>query len=319
MTHLPLAGGDEFARIARFLAALGPDAAGVGDDTATIPDAAGALVVSTDTSIDEVHFRRDWLSPLEIGWRATAAALSDIAAAGAQPVGALLALSLPNGFDDAALDDLARGVAGAVRSAGCRVVGGDLTRGDRLSLTVTAFGRAIRPMSRRGARPGDEIWVSGVLGGARAALVDWLDGLEPPTGARAAFAKPPSRHRLATWLAEQDTTAMMDLSDGLAGDAPHLALASDIHLEIDLDQLPIHPSVHRVAARRGETAAAFAAVGGEDYELLFTLPAGSASGPHAEPATGAVLTRIGVVASGAGVTLRQAGAPVALQGFRHRV
>ena len=113
MTHLPLAGGDEFARIGRFLTALGPDAAGVGDDTATIPDAAGALVVSTDTSIDEVHFRRDWISPLEIGWRATAAALSDIAAAGAQPVGALLALSLPNGFGDAALDDLARGVPGA--------------------------------------------------------------------------------------------------------------------------------------------------------------------------------------------------------------
>lgn len=318
MSHLALGSGGEFDRIRTILAELGADASGIGDDTATIPDGPGSLVVSIDASVEAVHFRREWLSDEEIGWRSTAAALSDLAAAAAQPVAVVLALALPVGTSDEALRGVMRGVAGAVRSAGCRLIGGDLTGGDALSLTVTAFGRAVTPLSRRGAQVGDGVWVTGVLGGARAALVEWQAGRVPAAAARFAFARPQSRHRAAQWLAGQGATAMMDISDGLAGDAPHLAAASGASLEIDLARVPVHPSVHAVAASRGEIAAHFAAVGGEDYELLLTLPASFASGGVADAATGVALTRVGTVVAGAGVRLLAEGRPVELEGFRHR-
>lgn len=318
MNHLPLGTGAEFDRIRTLLSELGVDASGIGDDTARIAPGAGELVVSVDASVEGIHFRREWLSHEEIGWRATAAALSDIAAAAATPVGAVVALSLPRGTSDDELRGIARGIGAAVRSAGCQVLGGDLTGADALTVTVTAFGRAAHPLSRRGAMVGEGVWVTGVLGGARAALLDWQDGRTPPTAARLAFARPQSRHRAAAWLASQGATAMMDISDGLAGDAPHLAAASGVALEIDLARVPVHPSVHAVAERSGEVAAAFAAIGGEDYELLLTLPAGFAAGPFADAATGVALTRVGTVLTGDGARFLIDGAPVALEGFRHR-
>ena len=318
MNHIPLGDGIEFDRIRSFIAELGADAAAIGDDTAHLAAAAGELVVSVDASVEDVHFRRAWLSPEEIGWRATAAALSDIAAAAASPVGVVVALALPQGTPDDELRGLARGIGGAVRSAGCQVLGGDLTGAGALSIVVTAFGRANRPLSRRGATVGDGVWVTGVLGGARAALVDWQAGRNPPTAARMAFARPQSRHRAAAWLAAQGATAMMDISDGLAGDAPHLAAASGVELEIDLARIPIHPSVHAVAERSEEAATAFAAIGGEDYELLVTLPATFGAGTVADAATGVTLTRIGAVREGLGTRFLAHGAPVALEGYRHR-
>ena len=318
MNHLPLGTGGEFDRIRAIMAELGADGSGLGDDTATIPAGAGELVVSTDASVERVHFRREWITPEEIGWRATAAALSDLAAAAAEPVGAVVALGVPVGTSDDEVIALVRGVAGAVRSAGCRVIGGDLTAAERLSITATVFGRTARPMSRRGARPGDGIWVTGVLGGARAALVCWQADRVPPMAARMAFARPQSRHRAARWLAAQGATAMMDISDGLAGDAPHLAAASGVGLEIDLTRVPVHSSVHAVAATSGEAAVVFAAVGGEDYELLLTLPEGFAQGSVADAATGVALTRIGTVVAGSGVRFLAAGTQVALEGFRHQ-
>jgi thiamine-monophosphate kinase len=317
MKPLPLGAGGEFDRIRSIIAELGVDGAGIGDDTATIPTGSGELVVSTDASIELVHFRRDWIHPEEIGWRATAAALSDLAAAAARPVGAVVALSLPPGTSDSELSALARGIAGAVRSAGCKVLGGDLTSGDRLALTVTVFGRSPQPLSRRGARVGDGVWVTGVLGGSRAALVEWQAGRVPPTAARMAFARPQSRHRAAHWLAEQGATAMMDISDGLAGDAPHLAAASGVAIEIDLARVPVHPSVHAIAARVGEPATRFAAIGGEDYELLLTLPDMFTAGAVADAATGVGLTRVGTVVAGDGVRFLEAGVPIVIEGFRH--
>lgn len=318
MSHLPLGGGSEFDSIRQILVELGDLAIGIGDDTATIAEGQGTLVMSTDTSVENVHFRREWLSAEEIGWRATAAALSDLAAAAAAPSGVMLALTLPQGMADAELRSLVQGIGAATRSAGARIIGGDLVTADHLALTVTVAGRALRPMSRRGARPGDEVWVSGVLGGSRAALLDWIDGINPSVGARNAFARPQSRHRLAMWLASQGATAMMDLSDGLAGDVPHLAAASGVKVTVDLAAVPIHPSVHKVAERSGQDARELAATGGEDYELLFTLPAGSPAGALAEPATGQPVVRIGVVTEGEGAEFRLSGRLVTLQGYRHQ-
>lgn len=313
-----LGSGGEFDRIRAIAAALGDDLGPIGDDTAPIPARQGTLVVSTDASVEGVHFRRAWLAPEEIGWRAAMSALSDLAAAAAVPAGLTVALSVPAGSDDALVVELMRGVGLAARTAGCRVLGGDLTGGDAIALAITVFGHAVRPMTRRGARPGDGVWVTGLQGGARAALLAWLDGRTPPHAARVAFAKPRARIEAGQWLAAQGATAMLDLSDGLGGDLQHLAAASGVGLEVDLARLPIHPSVHAEALRRGESAPVLAATGGEDYELLVTLPPGFSGERECEPACGSLLTRIGTVVAGSGVTMRLGGEPVAIESFRHR-
>lgn len=315
-TAIPLGPGGEFDRIRAIAAALGPAAGPLGEDTASVPDAPGTLVVSTDSSVDEVHFRRAWLAPEEIGWRAAASALSDLAAAGASPAGLVVALVVPRGTDDALVTGLMAGVGAAAARAGCRVLGGDVSGGGTLALAVTVLGRADRVPGRGGARPGDGVWVTGTLGGARAALLAWLDGRAPAPAARLAFAHPEPRLAAGRWLAAQGATAMLDVSDGLGGDAPHLAAASGVRLVLELERLPIHPSVHAEAARSGTPAAVVAATGGEEYELLVTLPP-EADGSACEPATGVPLTRIGTVTAGAGVEARLQGAEVALTGFRH--
>jgi thiamine-monophosphate kinase len=308
--------GREFDRIRDIIAALGAAAGPIGDDTAPVPPGVGTLVVSTDASVDAVHFRRDWLTPEEIGWRATTSALSDLAAAAAVPAGVTAALTLPTGFPEAELVAVMRGVGDAAARAECTVLGGDISGGGGLSLAVTVFGHAPQSVSRRGARPGDGIWVTGALGGARAGLLAFLDGRTPPPAARAAFARPHPRLAAGRWLAAHGATAMMDISDGLGGDAAHLAAASGVGLHIELERLPIHPSVHAEATRRGEHFAVCAATGGEDYELLVTLPP-DADGAACEPGAGIPLTRVGSVVAGAGVTFSLAGVSRQITGFQH--
>ncbi|MDZ4389192.1 MAG: thiamine-phosphate kinase [Gemmatimonadales bacterium] len=317
MTNLIAMGsGGEFDRIRAIVAALGDAAGPIGDDTAAIPVGEGELRVSTDVSVEEVHFRRDWLALDEIGWRATASALSDLAATAAEPAGITIALTIPDGTADGDVVQVMRGVGAAAAAAGCQLLGGDMSGGGMWSLAVTVFGHAVRPLSRRGARPGDGIWVSGVLGGARAALLAWQDGREPAPAARLAFARPQPRLAAGRWLASRGATAMLDLSDGLGGDAEHLAAASGVGLEIELDRLPIHPSVHAEARRIDQPAAEFAAIGGEDYELLVALPEG-VDGAACEPGAGVPLTRIGTVVAGSGVRCLLAGRAIAVAGFRH--
>ncbi len=319
MTQITLADGAEFDRIREIAAALGVAAGPLGDDTAAVPSGQGTLVVSTDVAVVGVHFRREWLQSAEIGWRAAASALSDLAATAATPAGITVAVVAPPTLPHAELVAVMRGVGEAAIASGCQVLGGDLSAGQELAITVTVFGHAAPPIGRGGARVGDGLYVTGALGGARAALVDWLDGLVPSSAARLAFAHPRPRIRAGRWLASQWATAMLDVSDGLAGDARHLAAASNIALEIALESLPIHPSVHRVAERKGEPFACFAAVGGEDYELLVTLPPEFDGARDCEPASGVPLTRIGTVVEGTGVRMTLQGTPIALAGYRHAV
>jgi thiamine-monophosphate kinase len=231
----------------------------------------------------------------------------------------LASVALPRGEAPESAVALMRGVGQAVAEHGGRVLGGDLTSAPVWLVDVVALGRAGRPVPRSGARPGDSVWVSGRLGGAHAAFAAWQDGREPDARAREAFAHPQPRVALGQWLAAEGATAMLDLSDGLAGDAAHLAAASGVRIEIALEQVPLHPAVHGEAERVPEAPARFAARGGEDYELLVTLPArfGTADAARAAAVSGVALTRIGAVAEGTGLTLTLDGAPLRLSGFDH--
>jgi thiamine-monophosphate kinase len=319
VTGIPLGPGPEFDRIRAIAAVLGQDARGLGNDCAVLPPGFGDVVISTDLSIEEVHFRREWLSLEEIGWRAAASALSDLAACGAEVVGLTASVGSPREAPAEHLVQLMRGVGAAVASCGGRVLGGDLAASPIWVVDVTVIGRAARPVGRAEARAGDGVWVTGTLGGARAALLEWEAGRSPAAGARERFAHPVPRIAEGRWLAAHGAHAMMDVSDGLGGDAGHLAAASGVRVELALEQLPVHPDVVAVALARGEPLQAFAARGGEDYELLVAMPKTFEEGEakRFQQDTGTVLTRIGRVRRGAGVAATFAGVNVALAGHDH--
>jgi thiamine-monophosphate kinase len=311
--------GREFDRVRRIAAALGSRATGLGDDCAVLAPADAVLVASTDVSVEGVHFQRDWLSLEEIGWRATAAALSDLAADGAEAGGVLVALTVPG---DAADEDVVAAMAGAGAAAaevGAKVVGGDLSSGPVWSLAVTVVGWVSEPVTRAGARPGDGVWVTGELGGPRAALEAWRRGDEPPAEARRAFAHPLPRIHAGRWLARHGARAMIDLSDGLGADAGHVAAASGAAVALELDHVPVAASAVAEARRLGVAPEQFAAESGEEYELLVALPETFVADDVLafRSVSGLALTRVGEVRSGAGVQARLGGRPVALAGYDH--
>ena len=329
-----LGAGAEFDMIRRFLrdADSSPSNAAVqkalahvvvppGDDAAVIRD--GPFALSVDLSLEDVHFRRDWLAPEEIGYRACAAALSDLAAMAAEPVGILIALAVR----DEDRNDFAPRVNAGARAAaigfGATVLGGDLTRSlDRLAIDIVVIGRVLRPVLRSGAQPGDTVWVTGELGAAAAAVACLLRGETPEPAVRLAFSLPAPRIPEALWLAERDLPrALIDLSDGLAGDADHIAAASGVSIIIDDDAVPIHPAA-RAAVDSQDGALHLALAGGEDYELAFTARPGAVE-PHVEAferAFGIRLTRVGSVERGSGVHLRRSDGsvrPMPFRGFDH--
>jgi thiamine-monophosphate kinase len=319
MSNLGLGPGREFDRLRGILARLGNAARDIGDDCAVIPDGPGRLVVSVDLAVEEIHFRRDWLTLEEIGWRAASAALSDLAAEGAEVVAVLTGVAVPSAATDEDLYALMAGIGAAAVAAGGVVSGGDLSAGERWVVNLTVIGRARRPVTRGGAMVGDGIWVTGALGGARAALEDWRAGRVPSPLARAAFAHPIPRIAAGVALADAGAHAMLDLSDGLGGDAEHLAAASGVRLEIDLDLLPIHPAVPDVVKAAALPPAMFAAIGGEDYELLVALPPRFRDEDAASftRAVGLGLTRIGEVRQGSGACFTLAGTPIVIRGYNH--
>ena len=260
--HLALGEGREFDAIRAMLEEWGPRASGVGDDAAVVAVPAGEqLVVSTDASMEGVHFKRAWMSATEIGERAASAALSDLAAMAATPLGILLALAVPERWQDE-LPELARGVGWAAARTRCLIVGGNLTRGSELSLTITVLGSAREPLGRAGARAGDRLLVTGRLGGPGAALRELLAERPPSPDDRARFVAPAPRLDEARWLAARGARAAIDISDGLLADAAHLARASGVTLAFDLSAVP------RVEGVTAEEAAA----SGEEYELLLAVP-----------------------------------------------
>jgi len=213
---------------------LGDAVVGAGDDCAIVELGAERLALSIDLSVEGVHFRLGWMSPAEVGWRAAAAALSDLAAVAASPSGILVSLGVPDGWPEEHVAEVMEGAAAAARATGAVVWGGDLIRNQRLIVDVAVVGKVEgRPVLRRGARVGDELWVTGALGGPAAALKAWEARQEPDAMARERFARPTPRVAEARWLRDRGATALIDLSDGLVADATHLAAASLVRCTID--------------------------------------------------------------------------------------
>jgi thiamine-monophosphate kinase len=314
---LALGPGAEFDRIRSIARALGDQTSGLGDDCGLLREGDQFFALSTDLSMEGVHFRRDWIGPGEVGWRAAAAALSDLAAEGADPVGLLCAVGMPASAPEPDLTVLMKGVGAAAQYAGATVLGGDLSVAPLWMVTVTVIGRTRAPVTRGGAVPGDRLWVTGSLGGPRAAIEAWRRGGQPQPGARDSYARPKPRIAAGRWLARHGARAMIDLSDGLGGDAAHLAAASRVALEIDLDAIPVAPEVTPEAELVGSAPSEFAARGGEDFELLVALPGRFNAADAFVRECGIGLTRIGTVMEGTGVRFLLRGQPISVQGFDH--
>ena len=283
-------------------------------------------VTSVDTMVDGVHlgYASGWMSAGEVGGRALAGALSDLAAMGAEPGEAYLSLGLPAGLS---LDDglaLVRGAQALAADTGTTIAGGDVTAAPVLFVAVTVTGWAQRQsdlVTRGGAQPGDLVGVTGTLGGAAAGLAV-AEGRASAGGQaaqlRGRLVAPRPRLAEGRALARAGARAMIDVSDGLATDAAHLARAGAIDIVIDLDALPVTPGVDAAAAQLGRGAHELAATGGDDYELCVCVPPPAREA--AERAAGPTgLTWIGSARAGGGeLVLLAGGEPRALHGFEHR-
>jgi thiamine-monophosphate kinase len=298
---LALGAGREFDAIRSMLRVWGSRARGIGDDAAVLDVPTGErLVASTDAAVEGVHFRRDWLSPREIGARTAAAALSDLAAMAAAPLGLLVALGVPPAWRDQ-LDELARGIGDVAERSGCPVVGGNVSAAGELSLTLTVLGAALRPLGRDGLESGDVLYVTGALGGPAAALDALREGRAPRAAHRARFAAPQPRLAEARWLADAGAHAAIDVSDGVVADAGHLAAASGVRVVLELASIPC------IEGATPELAAA----SGEEYELLVGFASRSLPDVRAfQSRFGVALTAIGRVAEGDGVIVERDGARV---------
>jgi thiamine-monophosphate kinase len=237
------------------------------------------LVVTTDVLVEGLDFTADLSEPEDWGWKAVAVNCSDLAAMGAEPRWLVIALTVPDPTPLPTLERVYAGVGEACRAYGAALVGGDVSAGPALSLAVTALGEAERPVLRSGARPGDRLAVTGPLGAAAAGLA--LLRSQDPTakelldrfpGLAAAHRRPRPALAMGLALARAGATAMIDVSDGLAGDAVHLAESSGVGVEVHDAAVPLAPGVAETAALLGRDPLELALGGGEDFVLAAALP-----------------------------------------------
>ena len=293
-------GAGEFDLIARIRARVATRAdvvLGIGDDAALLaPPPGRQLVVTADTLNDGVHFPRG-TSPADVGWKALAVNLSDLASMGAEPAWCTLSLSLPQS-DPAWIEGFLDGFLDLAGQHGIALVGGDTTRGP-LSIAVTAMGLVEpgRALRRDGARVGDEVWVTGTLGDAAGGLA--LLDREAVPALRARLDRPTPRVAAGRALAGI-ATACVDVSDGLLADLGHVCARSHVAARIDVDALPASAALMEVIGEADRIA--LQASGGDDYELCFTAPADAGADIGAVSAQfGLRITRIGRIVAGEGV------------------
>jgi len=318
---VPVVARSEFELIGKYFARLGAERSdvriGVGDDGAVlVPHASRELVVVTDTLVEGVHFPVD-SAATSIGHRAFAVNLSDLAAMGAEPAWGLLALTLPRADEDW-LEQFARAAGDLCRRHGVALVGGDTTRGP-LTITVTLMG--LVPigvaLERGGGQPGDAIFVSGSPGDAAAGLALEQNRLHVADAMSAQilrdrFLFPTPRCELGLALRGL-ASACIDVSDGLGGDLEKLCAASGCGAEVDAAALPISEPLAKAVGR--ELAREYALTGGDDYELIFTVPLARLGAMNAAIARGlGPVTRIGSLVSGNGVRVSTRGAVMQFSG-----
>ncbi|RKG86135.1 thiamine-phosphate kinase [Corallococcus sp. CA049B] len=308
----------EFDLIQRFLACF-PRArvpVGPGDDCAVLAPFKGALCVTTDAVVEDVHFTRAAFSAADIGHKALAVNLSDLAAMGATPRWFVCALALPRDFPARELSALGRGMAALAKAHRIMLVGGNFTSAREVSVTLTVTGELSRaPITRAGARPGDLLYVSGTLGDARLGLQQLQAGVPGIHRSAAVRRQRRPEPRIALGkLAARFASAGMDVSDGLAQDLGHLCAASRVGVELELDRLPLSPAVRAALGPEG------ALRGGEDYELLLAVPPSRMQAfERACARAGQEVTRVGVLTRERTLRIRDAGGHVLTPpaGFDH--
>ena len=246
---------------------------GIGDDAAVITPGRDPLVWTIDAQVEGIHFRRDLMSMADLGYRATMAAASDLGAMGASPLGILAGLVLPEYVTDDDLHAIAEGQREAAEEVGTQIIGGNLARGQELSITTTVLGETPRPLGRSGAKPGEVVAIAGPLGLSAAGLMFIERGREgEPDAAPAVRAYRRPVARIAAGLAARDVaSAAIDVSDGLARDVGHVARASGVLVVLDLPAL-ITPELERAAALVQADPYQLALQGGEDYAIVVTVP-----------------------------------------------
>jgi thiamine-monophosphate kinase len=247
---------------------------GPGDDAAVVAAPDGRVVASTDVLVEGHHFRRDWSEAIDIGHRAAAANLADIAAMGARPTALLVALCTPPDLEVRWAEELADGLAAEAAIAGAAVVGGDISASPTLTIAVTALGdlHGAEPVRRSGARPGDVVAVAGRLGFAAAGFTVLSRGFRSPRRLVEAYRRPVVPYAAGPAAIRMGATAMLDVSDGLLADLGHIADASGVAIDLMRDAFEVPPPLPDVSAALGVDPYAWILGGGDDHALVATFP-----------------------------------------------
>lgn len=246
---------------------------GPGDDAAVLA-VDGDLVVSSDALIEGRHFRLDWGTAADVGWRAAMQNLADIDAMGAVPTALQITLAAPAATPVEWVLGFADGLREACEPHGVGVVGGDVCAASEIAISVTVLGEThgVEPVTRGEASPGDVVAVSGALGAAAAGLAQLLGGVNVDEEAVGLFLRPRPRIGAGLEAALRGASAMLDISDGLLRDAGRLARASEVVLDLEGDLVPVHDAARRTAVALGADARVWALTGGEDHHLVATFP-----------------------------------------------
>jgi thiamine-monophosphate kinase len=280
---------------------------GIGDDTAVVaPPDADRMLLTTDTMVENVHFNRAYIRGEDIGYKAMATNISDIAAMGGRPDYATITLGLPRDTDVEFIKDIYRGLLSCAGTYGGLIVGGDLTKSAKVFITVNLTGRASTDLIklRSYAEPGDVVMVTGAVGGAGAALRGLKAGARPGRGMPRSlfmrYARPTPRLLEGSLAAGAGANAVQDISDGLLADLRHICRASGHGARIRLDDIPMFPEAAKLPGLSKASALRLALTGGEDYELIITAKPAAAAIVKAkvESNTKTPVTFIGEIVAG---------------------
>lgn len=272
-----VAGTGEFALIRRITGGRRQPAStllGPGDDAAVLAAPDGRVVATTDVLVHGVHFRLDWSSPEQVGRKAVAVNLADVAAMGAKPSSVLVGIACPPDTPTQVVAEITDGMWAEASRAGVGVSGGDLVSADQLVLSITALGdlEDREPVTRAGARPGDVLAVAGRLGWAAAGLAVLRRGFRSPVGVVNAQRCPEPPYEAGPQAALAGATAMLDVSDGLLADLAHLADASEVGLDVQTGLLEVSTRLREVGSALGADPLTWVLTGGEDHALVATFP-----------------------------------------------